>query len=102
VDIRQQSLLLIELSDLLQKQISAARKGDYNALESMIAGAGSIVEQLKTSGAFQNPQFNDQKRALTKLYRTVELAVSAEKNNTEKQKKQALASKNALTAYNNT
>ena len=91
-----------ELSDLIQKQITAARKGDYKAIEPMVADAGTIVEKLKTSDAFQNPQFDDKKRDIAKLYRKLELAIAAEKETTEKQKNQILTSRNVLTTYINT
>ena len=101
MDIEQQSVMISELSDLLQKQIAAARKGDYNSIESMIVEAEHLVEKLKNLGAFQNPQFNDKKHDIANLYRKLELAVAAEKNSIEKQKKQVLSTRNVLTAYTN-
>ena len=102
MEIGQQLLLFSELSDLLQKQIAAARKADYNALESMVLLTSPLVEKIETLGAFQNPQFDSEKGDIVKLYRKLELAVAAEKSSIEKQKNQVLSTRNALTAYINT
>jgi hypothetical protein len=102
VDIEQQSLMFSELSDLIQKQITAARKGDYNAIEPIIADAGLLVNKMKTCGAFQNPQFDNKKCVIAGLYRKLELAIAAEKETTEKQKNQILTTRNVLTTYINT
>ena len=97
----EQTLLLDNLQSLLEKQIEMARRSNFRQVEALAEQAGSVVEEIIKTKAFQQPQFNDQREQITKLYKKLELILAAGKDSVGGQLRQIGSGKKTLQAYRN-
>ena len=93
--------LLDNLQNLLEKQIEMARKSNFRRVETLAEQADSIVEKIVKTKAFEQPEFSGSRERLTKLYRKLELILSAGKDSIEKQLWQVGSGKKTLQTYRN-
>ncbi|MHC4431414.1 MAG: hypothetical protein ACYTBS_06200 [Planctomycetota bacterium] len=91
--------LLEKLEDLLNRQISQARKGDFRASEVLSEQSGKIVDKLTRVGVPPSTEFKEKFERLAKLYRRAILIVAAEKNRLEGRLQQAGRTRRTLRAY---
>lgn len=93
--------LFDNLQRLLEKQIEMVRKSDFRNVEALAEQADSIVEKIVKTKAFEQPEFDGQREYLTKLYRRLELILSAGKDSTGRQLRQVGNLRKTLKAYRN-
>jgi hypothetical protein len=89
------------LQSLLEKQIEMARKGDYRHVELLAEQATPAVEKIIKINSSDQPEFDDRRKHLIKLYQKLELMLKAEKSSVERQQKQADNVRKILKAYRN-
>jgi hypothetical protein len=91
--------LLDKLEDLLNRQISQARKGDFRASEILSEQSGRIVDKLIRAGVPPSIESKEKFERLAKLYRQAILIVAAEKELLEGRLQQAGRTRRTLRAY---
>ncbi|KPK45160.1 MAG: hypothetical protein AMJ65_00700 [Phycisphaerae bacterium SG8_4] len=91
--------LLDKLEDLLNRQISQARKGDFRASEVLSEQSGKIVDKLSRADVPQSVEFKEKFERLAKLYRQAILIVAAQKDRLEGQLQQTGRTRRTLRAY---
>jgi hypothetical protein len=101
VKTEQQKQLYDNLQSLLEKQIELARKGDYRHVELLAEQAAPAIEKIVKIKPSGQPEFDDRRRHLVKLYQKLELMLEAEKASVERQQGQVDNARRILTAYRN-
>ena len=91
--------LLVNLQKLLEKQIEMARKGNLNSVEVLTEQADTVIEKIVRIKGFEQPEFDDRRRHLVKLYKKLELILSAGNASVEKQLQQINNVRKTLKAY---
>lgn len=97
----EQNHLLDNLQSLLEKQIELARKGNYSRVELLSEQAGAAIEELAKIESPNNPDFENRRKNLLKLYEKLELILAAEQNSVKDQQKQVDNVRKILSAYRN-
>lgn len=93
--------LLDELHILLEKQIELVRKSDLRSFEALTEQAGSIVDEIVGTKAFEHTEFNEQRERIAKLYRELILMVEAQKYHINKRMRRINEGRKMLGAYRN-
>ena len=96
-----QTHLFDDLQSLLEKQIEMARTSNFRRVEALAEQAGSIVEEIVKTKAFEQPEFGSRREHLTKLYKKLELIFAARKDSIGKELKQVGNVRKTLKAYRN-
>lgn len=91
--------LLDQLQELLNKQIAIAQKGDFNFSAELAEKSSKIVDELAHTGVWRDPGIRDRRERLVKSYRTIMLAITAEKDRIEKQILRVAQGRKTLRAY---
>jgi len=94
-----QMRLLDDLQGLLEKQIEMARKGNLRRVEALAAQADSIVAGIVQTRVLQQPEFDDRREHLTKLYKKLELVLAAGKDAVGRQLRRVGSGRKTLQAY---
>lgn len=97
----EQTHLLDDLQCLLENQIEMARRGNFRRVEGLAEQADSIVEKIAGTKAFEQPEFDDHREHLTKLYKKLELILTAGKDSVAKQLRQVGCVRKTIEAYRN-
>jgi CRISPR/Cas system CSM-associated protein Csm2 small subunit len=101
VNIEEQTLLLDNLQNLLEKQIEMARRSDYRRVEELVGQAETIVNQISKMKCLETAQFDGRRKQLTKLYKKLELILTADKDSVADQLQQVGNVRKTLAAYHN-
>ena len=97
----EQMHLLDNLQSLLEKQIEMARKSDFRRVEALAEQADPIIEEIVKTNAFEQPGIDLQRGHLTKLYKKLELILTAGKDSVGRQLRQVGNVRKTLRAYRN-
>lgn len=95
----QQESLLDDLQGLLEEQMKMARKSDFRRVEQLTAQADRVVERIGKTKIFNQPEFNTQREHLTKLYKKLQLILTASKDSVAGQLKQVSNVRKTLRKY---
>ena len=71
--------LLDELQNLLEKQIQMAQKGRFTDVDVLCEQTGILTKKITDCGIFESPEFKERRECLVKLYRKLNLIITAEK-----------------------
>ena len=93
--------LLDNLQSLLEKQIEMARKGNFRRVETLTEQADSVVEKIVKTKILDQPEFDNQRKYMVKLYERLQLILAAGKDSVGKQLKQVTNVRKTLHAYCN-
>ena len=80
-----QMRLLDDLQGLLEKQIEMARRGNLRRVEALAGQADSVVARIVQTKVLQQPEFDDRREHLTKLYKKLELMLATGKDAVNRQ-----------------
>jgi hypothetical protein len=97
----EQKQLYDNLQSLLEKQIELARKGDYRHVEILAEQAAPAIEKIVKIKPSDQPEFDDRRKHLIKLYEKLELMLEVEKVSVGRQQRQVDNVRKLLTAYRN-
>ncbi len=97
----EQTHLLDNLQSLLEKQIEMARRSNFRRVEALAGQADSIVEKIVKTKVFEQPGFDSRREHLTKLYKKLELIITAGKDSVGKQLRQVGNVRKTLQVYHN-
>jgi hypothetical protein len=95
----EETLLLGELENLVEKQIELARRGGIAAVERLMREGDWLVEKIKSAGLLEKPEFESRRQRLNNLYRQLQLAISSQKGVVDGQLKSVRKGKRTLSAY---
>jgi vacuolar-type H+-ATPase subunit H len=87
------------LEQLLQKQIEMAETGNYKAVEKFAIEADCEIKKILTNKPTQIPDFENKRKNILKMYKKLELMLSAEKENVKGQQKTVDNVRKTLSAY---
>jgi hypothetical protein len=91
--------LLGELASLLERQIELARRGGLAGLEQLAGQCEPLVAKITAAGLLEKPDHKVQRERLAKLYRDLQLMLSAQKGVVAKQLKSIGKGKKTLALY---
>ena len=97
----EQTHLLDNLQSLLETQIEMARKGNLRRVEALAEQADSVVEKIVKTKTFDQPGSDGRREHLTKLYKKLELILTAGKDSVGRQLRQVGNVRKTLHAYRN-
>ena len=97
----EQTSLFDDLQGLLEKQIEMARRSNFRQVEQLAEQADSIVEKIAKTKEFEQPEFNDRREHLTKLYEKLQLILATGKESVARQLQQIGSGRKTLQAYRN-
>lgn len=89
------------LLSVLERQIKAARRGNFSLVEALAEKADSIVEKIIKTKTLEQPQFNGRREQLMKTYKKLELILAAGKDSVGKQLRQIDNGRKILHVYRN-
>jgi hypothetical protein len=101
VNIEEQTLLLDDLQNLLEKQIEMVRRSDFSRIESLAEQAGLYIEKITDRKYLEQPEFVERREHLTQLYRKLELMLISSKDSIADQLQQVGNVRKTLAAYRN-
>jgi len=90
---------LADLQGLLEKQIESVRRSDLRNFEALTEQAGSIIDEIIKTKAFEQAEFKGQWERLVKLYKELILMVAARKEHVGMQVRRIREGKKTLEAY---
>ncbi len=91
--------LLAELENLLERQIELARRGSFTGLHQLAGRCEPLVAKIMAAGLLEKPDHKVQRERLAKLYRDLQLMLSAQKNAVAEQLKSIRKGKRTLATY---
>jgi hypothetical protein len=91
--------LMVELANLLERQIELARHGDFAGLERLAGQCEPLVARITAAGLLQNPAYKTERERLAKFYRDIQMAISMQKDVTGEQLKSMRKHKKTLATY---
>ena len=91
--------MLDELQSLLEKQIEMARRSNLRRVEALAEQADSVVEKIVKTKTFDQPEFDDQRKHMVKLYKKLQLILAAGKDSVGRQLRQVGNVRKTLKAY---
>lgn len=95
----EQMRLLDDLQGLLEKQIEMTRRGNLRRVEALAEQADAIVARIVQTRVLQQPEFDGRREHLTKLYKKLELMLTAGKNAVSRQLRRIGSGRKTLQAY---
>jgi len=93
--------LLDELQRQLREQIKAIHAGNITKVEAMSRQLGPLVDQISRSRVLPKSQFKKQRDNLSKLYRDLCLAVSAQRQSTSQELARVRKGRKTVNTYGN-
>jgi hypothetical protein len=93
--------LLGQLGNLLERQIELARHGDFAGLEQLAGQCEPLVARISASGLLENPMYKAERERLAKFYRDIQMAISMQKDITGEQLKSIGKGRKTIAAYRN-
>ncbi|MEN6384447.1 MAG: hypothetical protein ABFD79_04550 [Phycisphaerales bacterium] len=93
--------IMVNLERIVEKQIEQALKGNFNAVEKLAQETNAELDKLFSSTLSQVPDFETKKQNLLKMYRKLDLMLSAEKQIVKEQVKTVDNVRKTLSAYSN-
>lgn len=78
----EQTSLLLELQNLLERQIELAEQGSIKEVEAMAGQANSLVKAITERGILEKPEFQNRRLQFQKLYKDLCLVITAHKAET--------------------
>jgi hypothetical protein len=93
--------LLEELANILEKQIEFSRHDDLEESEKLVGQSEQLAAKITAAGLLDRPQYHSWRERLTRLYRDLELVLSAQKKAVAEQMKSIHMGKKTLAAYRN-
>ena len=100
-NVRDQIQLFGDLQSLLEEQIELARRSDIAGIEVLAEKANSAVSKIAQITTPEQNDFIGQRQRLTKLYKQLELMLTANKDNIARQLRQTKDTRKTLQAYRN-
>lgn len=97
----EQKRLLDNLQSLLEKQIELARKSNFHGVEMLAEQAGTAIEKITKMEPSGQPDSENRREHLLKLYKKLELMLAAEKTSVKRQQNQVDNARKVLSAYCN-
>ena len=97
----EQMRLLDNLQSLLEKQIEMARRSNFRRVEALAEQADSIVEKIVKIKPFGQSELDSRCEHLVKLYKKLELILTAGKDSVGRQLQQVGSGKKTLHVYRN-
>jgi hypothetical protein len=94
-----QQVLIDDLRILLEKQIESANQGSIKDVEAMASQASLLVKAITEKGIFENPEFQNRRQQLQKLYEDLCLAIATQKAETAQNINLLHKGKKAAKAY---
>ncbi len=93
--------LLDELQHMLEQQIELTYKGDTagKKIENLSGRMSILVEKIRQTGIHESAQFKNQSEKIKKLYDCLYMAISAQKDQTEKQLNSVRKGKKTIVTY---
>lgn len=91
--------MLDELQGLLEKQIEMARRSNLRRAEALVEQADSAVEKIVKTKTFDQPKYDCQRKHIVKLYKKLQLILTAGKDSVGKQLRQVGNVRKTLKAY---
>jgi hypothetical protein len=91
--------LLEELANCLEEQIALARRGNLAAMLQMAVRCEPLVAQIARTGLLEKPEYKTNRNHLAKLYRDLQLLLSAQQGAVAEQIKSVHKGKKTLAAY---
>ncbi len=95
----EQTSLLDDLQGLLEEQMEMARRGNVRRVEALAEQADSIVATIVQTTVLQQPEFDDRREHLTKLYKKLELILATGKDAVSRQLRRVGSGRRTLQAY---
>ena len=92
---------LDNLQSLLEKQIEMARKGNFRRVETLTEQTDSVVEKIVKTKILDQPEFDNQRKYMVKLYERLQLILTAGKDSVGRQLQQVGSGKKTLHVYRN-
>jgi hypothetical protein len=96
-----ENLLLVELGNLLEKQIEIAHRGGATGLRHLAGQSETLVKKIAEAGLLEKPEHKAQRERLDKLYRDLQTLISTQKDDVGEQLKSIGRGKKTLAAYRN-
>jgi len=93
--------LLDNLQSLLERQIEMARRSNFRCVEALAEQTDSIVDKIVKTKRFGQSEFEDQRKHIAKLYKKLQLILTASKDAVGKQLRQLGNIRKTLYAYRN-
>jgi hypothetical protein len=94
-----ESRLLEELANLLERQIELARHGDFAGLKRLAGQCEPLVARITAAGLLENPAYKAERERLAKFYRDIRMAISMQKDVTGEQLKSINKGRKTLAIY---
>jgi len=91
--------LLAELQRLLEAQVTLARQGKIDDVETLSTRIKGLVGQMSQRRIFELDEFKEHRGELAKLYKQLILTFAAQKDNISRQLQRVGAGKKMLGAY---
>jgi hypothetical protein len=91
--------LIGELANLLERQVELARHGDFAGLERLAGQCEPLVARITAAGLLEKPAYRAERERLTKFYRDIQMAISMQKDVTGEQLKSMRKHKKTLATY---
>ena len=91
--------LLSELESNLNKQLEFARRGNMISVEETAGQCQTLVENIKSAGLMEKPQYQSQRQHIEKLYQDLLLLLSSQKDAIAGEIKSIAKSKKLLATY---
>jgi hypothetical protein len=91
--------LLEELANLLERQVELARHGDFAGLKRLAGQCEPLVVRITAAGLLENPAYRAERERLAEFYRYIQMAISMQKDATGEQLKLMRKHKKTLATY---
>lgn len=96
---QQVSSKIESLKTLLTKQLKLARQGSISDVEASISQSDILVRQISDAGIPKMQEFKEQRQELERLYKSIFLALTTQKDDTAEQLKQVRKGKRTIEVY---
>jgi hypothetical protein len=93
--------LLNDLQNLLEKQIEMAQQGNIRDIEVLSKRTESLVRKITQTGITKLVEFETRQEQLQKLYKSLCLALAAQKTNVSEELSRVRKGKKTVAAYRN-
>ncbi len=93
--------LLGELQELLEKQLSSARRGSFSVVLQLAGRCEPLVAKIAAAGLFEKPEHKAAKDRLTNLYKDLKSLLSSQQSAAAEQLKSVRKGKKTLSIYRN-
>jgi hypothetical protein len=95
----EQTNIMDNLEQVLQKQIEMTLKGNFKAVEKLTEDADREIKKILAKKTTEIPDFETKRQRILKMYEELDLMLSAEKEIVKGQQKMADNVRKTLSAY---